>query len=86
MSNGVTDQTADNMSDVAMESPEKLDKGKGKAAAMEQDPMDDEEGSSEEDEEVNHPQTKSTVQKLTVCRPRTKVKVNSDFTKRVKGA
>lgn len=35
-----------------MESPEKLDKGKGKAAAMEQDPMDDEEDESEEDEEV----------------------------------
>ena len=39
-----------------MESPEKLDKGKGKAAAIGQDPMDDEEGSSEEDEEVKHPQ------------------------------
>lgn len=58
MSNEVTDpSTADNMSDVAMDSPAQPDKGKGKAAAMEQDPMEDEEGSSEEDEEVctSHP-------------------------------
>lgn len=52
MSNEVTEPTADQMSDTPMESPEKLDKGKGKAAAMEQDPMDDDEDESEEDEEV----------------------------------
>lgn len=53
MSNEVTDPTtADQMSDTPMDSPEKLGKGKGKMAAMEQDPMDDDEDESEEDEEV----------------------------------
>ena len=52
MSNEVTDPTADHMSDTPMESPEKLDKGKGKAAPMEEDLMEDDEDESEEDEEV----------------------------------
>lgn len=50
MSNEITDPTtADQMSDTPMDTPEK---GKGKMAAMEQDPMDDDEDESEEDEEV----------------------------------
>ena len=52
MSNEVTDPTGDQMSDTPMESPEKLDKGKGKAAVTAEDAMDDDEDESEEDEEV----------------------------------
>ena len=35
-----------------MELPEKLEKGKGKVAAMTEDPMDDDEDESAEDTEV----------------------------------
>ena len=56
MNNGVQDpNTADQMSDTPMDSPEKLEKGKGKMAAPAQDPMDDDEDESEEDEEVREP-------------------------------
>lgn len=46
----VTEQTS--TTDTSMETPEKLDKGKGKMAA-EQDVMDEDEDESEEDEEVS---------------------------------
>ena len=51
MSNEVTDTTADQMSDTPMDSPAKLEKGKGKMPLTEQDPMGDDD-SSEEDTEV----------------------------------
>ena len=54
MTNEVQDpNSVDQMSDTPMESPEKLEKGKGKVAAMEQDPMEDSEDESEEDEAVS---------------------------------
>ena len=43
--------------DTPMDSPEKLEKGKGKMAA-EQDPMEDDEDESEEDEEVGFAYTR----------------------------
>ena len=53
MNSGVQDpNTTEQMSDIPMESPEKLEKGKGKSMATEQDPMEDDEDESEEDEEV----------------------------------
>lgn len=77
MSNEVTEPTADQMSDVPMDTPEK---GKGKAPAMAQDPMDDEEGSSEEDEEVKHTQTRFIeLNTNLVGRTRTKATVNAHF-------
>ena len=53
MSNEVTDPTADQMSDTPMESPEKLDKGKGKQILAEQDPMEDDDETSDSEEEVH---------------------------------
>ena len=50
MNNGVQDPNAE-QSDVPMQSPEKLEKGKNKMP-VEQDAMDDDEDESEEDEEV----------------------------------
>ena len=59
MSNEVTDTTtADQMSDTPMDSPEKLEKGKGKMPILAaHDGMDDEEDSSEDDTEVHPPST-----------------------------
>ena len=58
MSNEVQDpNSTEQMSDTPMESPEKLDKGKGKSATMQQDPMEEDEDESEEDEEVSCPKS-----------------------------
>lgn len=67
MSNEVTDTTtADQMSDTPMESPEKLEKGKGKMPVTAHDGMDDDEDSSEEDTEVHQACEELIESKLTM--------------------
>lgn len=54
MTNEVQDANGtDTMSDTPMESPEKLEKGKGKSATFEEDPMEESEEDSEDDEAVS---------------------------------
>ena len=68
MNNSVHDpNSADQMSDTPMDSPEKLEKGKGKTAAMEQDPMEDTEDDSEGDEAVSFNNRSINERSLTRC-------------------
>ena len=68
MTNEVQDPNGtDHMSDTPMDSPEKLEKGKGKIAAMEQDPMEDSEEDSEEDEAVSSTNRSLIERSLTIA-------------------
>jgi len=63
MSNGVSDSSAvDNTMDATMQTPEKLDKGKGKMAPQDDSMGEGDSEESEEDEEVHTFQSRNTKQ------------------------